>query len=141
MGDEAVMRRLVLLALAGLAIAPAPTPAAALSREGHLALPLRTESMGEASFGTVRAVLARLRRHDRSCTVDTYERGGTISCGARAGAPGTARVLIEFRSVPDGGPDSAQISSVRMNGVNGGELPESEHGRAVRDFLAQARRR
>lgn len=126
----------------GLLAATAPLPAAAqLGHDGHLRLPLRFESMGERSFGTVRQVVARLRRQDPSCTVTTYDYGGSINCGARPGEPGTARVLIGFHSVPTRGPDMALIDSVRMNGVNGGETPAPEREQAVRAFLRNPRGR
>lgn len=128
--------RAVILACC-LAIA---SPAAAqLSHRGHLRLPLQTENMGERSFGTVAAVVARLRRIDHSCIVDTYDYGGSINCGARPGAPGTARVLIGFHSVPTRGPDRAVIDEVRMNGVDGGFVPAADQERVVQDFLRDPR--
>lgn len=131
--------RTLLLASALLAAGLPAGPAAASQR--LLALPLGIETAGELrSFGTVRTVLADLRRGDPSCAVSTYERGGTISCGARPGDPRSARVLIDFVAVPTRWPEFAQVEAVRLEGVDSRELPAAERESALARLLGRPAR-
>jgi hypothetical protein len=131
---------LAISCLAALAAGLA-APAESQTRRRHLALDLRTGEPAARSFGRVGAVLAELRRRDPTCTLDTYEYGGSVACGIRAGERRTAQVLIDFRSVPTRHPEFAEVESVRLAGVNGAELPAAEHAAALERLLGRPGRR
>jgi hypothetical protein len=134
------MLRSVLPVLLVLASASA-APVEAQTRNQHLALELRTGEPNARRFGRVRTVLAELRRRDPSCALETYEYGGSIACGIRGGERRSARVIIDFRSVPTRRPEFAEVESVRLSGVDGGETPAAEHAAALARLLGRAGRR
>ena len=135
-GDERGMKTLRSAILLAVAIAGlTATAAQAVSPRALLALDVVVADSampdGFRHFGSLKKVLAGLKREGWKCQNSPYERGTDIRCNAA----GRQEFLIDIVAVPTLAPEFAEIDSIRPDGVNSAPVAKAEMGQYLGDLL------
>ena len=122
---------LLLLAVASLSA----TAAQAVSARALLALDVVVADSampdGFRHFGSLKKVLAGLKREGWKCQNSSYERGTDIRCNAA----GKKEFLIDIVAIPTLAPEFAEVDSIRPDGVNSTPVSKAEMGGYLGDLL------
>ena len=121
----------LLLAVASLSA----TAAQAVSPRALLALDVVVADSampdGFRHFGSLKKVLAGLKREGWKCQNSSYERGTDIRCNAA----GKKEFLIDIVAIPTLAPEFAEVDSIRPDGVNSTPVSKAEMGGYLGDLL------
>jgi len=122
---------LLLLAAASLSA----TAAQAVSARALLALDVVVADSampdGFRHFGSLKKVLAGLKREGWKCQNSPYERGTDIRCNAA----GKKEFLIDIVAIPTLAPEFAEVDSIRPDGVNSTPVSKPEMGGYLGNLL------